>query len=268
MSAALNRSEFVALAFGMSETVNEFLVRARAYFYLVALSGHACPRCAGRLEMIGESRCRCGGCGAVLDPTITFKQCSACGGKPRLRVRRYECGACGADVPSRFVFDGLVFDADYFRQKMAEHRQRKQDLRDRVQEMLAGTRSLPLESHPIALESVPGLLEALNGLTIATSEAFQFEPRSRFDLTAYQRHIEAHIGTIPLAFDEIPALRSDDRLDRVWRFIAVIFLAHEGRVEVVQEGEEIMVMQRETDREGCEVPGDLEEADGVEGLVG
>jgi chromatin segregation and condensation protein Rec8/ScpA/Scc1 (kleisin family) len=54
----------------------------------------------------------------------------------------------------------------------------------------------------------------------------------------------------------------------VWRFIAVIFLAHEGRVEIVQEGEEIMVMQRETDREGCKVPGDLEEADGVEGFVG
>jgi hypothetical protein len=98
--------------------------------------------------------------------------------------------------------------------------------------------------------------------------ALPIETRSRFDLKAYQTHVQANLGPFARGFDEIPALRSDDRLDRVWRFIAIIFLAHEGRVEVVQEGEEIMVMQRETDREGQDVSGDLEEADGVEGLVG
>jgi len=268
MSTAPSRAEFVALAFGMSETVNRFMAKASAYFYLVALSGHACPTCAGRLEMIGESRCRCAGCGAVFDPTVTFQLCPACGGKPRLRIRRYECSVCGADLPSRFVFDGLIFDAEYFRQKMAEHRQRKHELQERVRKMLAGTRSGAVVPGPLDFGAVPGLVEALNKLTAGNDVSLDWQPRGNFDLARYETHIQACLGTDEMAFDDIPSLAEDRRLDRVWRFIAIIFLAHAGLVQVWQEGNTIMVMQGEIDREGCELSGDLEEPDGVEGSPG
>jgi chromatin segregation and condensation protein Rec8/ScpA/Scc1 (kleisin family) len=172
------------------------------------------------------------------------------------------------DMPSRFVFDGLVFDVEYFRQKMEEHRQRTAGRMERVREMLAASRSPAIAAGPLDLANHPGLLDALDALVDGSPVALQIEPRSRFDLKAYQAHVQANLGTLGRDFDEIPALRSDDRFDRVWRFIAVIFLAHEGRVRVVQDGEEIMVMQRETDREGQDISGELEEADGVEGLVG
>ena len=202
------------------------------------------------------------------DPTCTFQSCPACGGQPRLRVRRYECPICGADVPSRFVFDGLVFDADYFRQRMAEHREKAQKRLDRVRRMLAESRSPAIPLQAAALESVPGLMDALDRLTSGTFEVLPLEGKAKFDLRAYQRHIEAQIGATSVGFDEIAPLAEDHRLDRVWRFIAIIFLAHDGRIEIIQEGAEIMVMQRETDREGQDVSGELEEADGVEGLVG
>jgi hypothetical protein len=38
------------------------------------------------------------------------------------------------------LFDGLVFDTDYFRQKMVESRQRKREQRERVRQMLAEIR--------------------------------------------------------------------------------------------------------------------------------
>jgi len=54
----------------------------------------------------------------------------------------------------------------------------------------------------------------------------------------------------------------------VRRFIAVIFLAHAGVIDIWQEGQEIMVIKHEANREGQDVFGELEESDGVEGSVG
>ena len=60
----------------------------------------------------------------------------------------------------------------------------------------------------------------------------------------------------------------DDRLGRIWRFIAIVFLDHAGLIQVWQDGPDVIVMQREADREGQDVPGDLKDLDGVEGPVG
>jgi len=82
------------------------------------------------------------------------------------------------------------------------------------------------------------------------------------------RRTRAHIERFPVSLDDLPPLIENRRLDRIWRFIAIIFLAHAGLAEVWQDGKDIMVMQREIDREGQDVSGELEEADGVEGFVG
>jgi hypothetical protein len=258
----------IEMAFRMSERVQGFRERARRFFYEVILSGYSCPKCDGLLEMISDGRSRCGSCGTSLDPTTAFQRCASCGGKPRLRVRHYECGSCGGGVVSRFLFDGLVFDAEYFRQKVAESRERKRELRERVRQMLAGARSNAIQLEALELQQANGLFQALDGLSLEAFAAALPEGRSLFDLNRYQAHIEAHLRPIPLSLEQIPPLSEDTRLDRVWRFIALIFLAHAGIVQIWQQGDTIMVIKHETNGEGSRIPGDLEEADGIEGSLG
>ena len=237
----------ISMAFRVTEAVTGYTDRVRQFFYEVMLLAHACPNCEGKLAMVAEGRCRCGSCGHVLDPTIAFQRCSDCGGTPKIEIRRYHCSQCGRDVVSRFLFDGLVFDAQYFRQKMAEHRERKSDRRTRLQMRLIEDRSLRLDVGPADLGAVPGLAEALNSLIAGAQPGVLRLGSEGFDLSRYEGHVQAHLEPYPIMFDEIPPLSDDARLDRVWRFIAIIFMAHAGLIEVQQEGLEIMVMHRETD---------------------
>ncbi len=239
--------DLVEAAFRLSEATKEFVERARRFYYAVALSGHACPACGDQLEMTGESRCSCRSCANELDPTEAFQRCNDCGGLPRLRVRRYVCQDCGRDVQSRFVFDGLVFDANYYRQKMTEHRRGKRERLERVRQMLAGSRSPALQPEALDLSNVPGLLAALSAMSGDSLNIATHEVRVRFDLKGYQAHIQAHIQPIALTLDELPPLNNDFRLDRIGRFIAIIFLAHAGLIEAWQDGPDVMVKQRETD---------------------
>ena len=161
-----------------------------------------------------------------------------------------------------------VFDPDYFRQRMAESRQRQQEQRERVRRMLAESRSDDLPLGHADLSSVPGLVDALNSLTAGMDETIAVEARDGFDLKAYESHIEAHIQDFPVSLTEIPPLSENPRKDLIRRFIAVIFLAHDGIVDVQQEGREIMVSKYETNRKRQDVLGELEETDGIEGSVG
>ncbi len=218
--------------------------------------------------MVREGMCQCRSCGHQFDPTATFQGCQACGGKVVLKVRRYQCQQCGTDVPSRFLFDGLVFDAEYFRQKMAEHRQKKAEQHERVRQMLAESRSQALGLPAANLQDVPGLAEALNALSADAPSGLAAWLPSEFNLAHYETHIQAHIGAIPVGFDQIPLLCEDRRLDRVRRFIAILFLAHAGLIDVWQDGQNIQVMKHEIDGERQGILGDAEEADGVEGSLG
>jgi len=265
---SMDRTQIIERALGLAQAVAGFVAGARQFFHAVMLYGHRCPRCGGSLQMEREGQCRCRGCGDIFDPTAAFQRCPACGGSARLRIRRYECVTCHTEVVSRFLFDGRVFDAAYFRQKMAEYRRRKRELRNRVRQMLSGTRSNAIAVPPAELAGVPGLLEALNSLTAGTEAVLTAGIEKRFDLHRYQKHIQAHLQLFPTALDDLPPLSENRRLDRIWRFVAIIFLAHAGLVNVWQEGENILVKQREADREGSDVPGDSEQADGVEGPVG
>jgi len=237
----------IQMAFRVTETVAAYRDRVRRFYYQVMLLGHGCPRCEGNLNMIGEGRCRCLGCTHEFDPTIAFQRCSECGGVPKLEIRRYRCGQCGAHISSRFLFDGLVFDAAYFQQKMAESRARKREQRTSLQAQLVENRSSPLESEPIELSVVTGLTDALNQLVAGVEIDPGAYVREDFDLNRYESHIRAHLETFPVGFDEIPPLRDDARLDRIWRFIAIIFMADAGLIEIQQEGLVIMVMRREAD---------------------
>ncbi|MGB2985008.1 MAG: hypothetical protein WBE26_03920 [Phycisphaerae bacterium] len=237
----------ISMAFRVTEAVTMYTDRVRQFFYEVMLLAHACPKCEGKLAMVAEGRCMCPECAHAFDPTVAFQRCSDCGGTLKIEVRRYRCTQCGNDVSSRFLFDGLVFDAQYFRQKMAEHRERKSDQRARLQTRLIESRSAMLEAWPADLGAIPGLAEALNSLIAGGQPEIQQLNRQSFDLSRYEGHIQAHLEPSPIGFDEIPPLSEDARLDRVWRFIAIIFMAHAGLIEIRQEGLEIVVRHRETD---------------------
>ena len=89
---------------------------------------------------------------------------------------------------------------------------------------------------------------------------------SKFDLKRYETHIEAHIQNLPVSLEQIPPLSQENaRKDRIWRFIAIIFLAHSGVINVWQDGQDIMVSKHEVDRKRQNIYGELEEADGFQG---
>jgi hypothetical protein len=252
----------------MTEAVEVFMQKARRFFYSVMLLGHRCPKCKGSLIMASEGKGLCVSCNKELDPTVAFQRCSGCGGVPTLRVRRYRCKNCGSDIQSRFLFDGLAFGADYFRQKMTESRQRKREQRKRVRQMPAESRSADLPLGAVDLTGVPGLLDALNSLTAGLDVALGAASRDEFDVKRYETHIRAHIQDFSISLADIPPLRENLRKDLIGRFIAVIFRAHAGVIDVRQQGREIMVIKHETDRKGQDVLGEFEKSDGLDRPVG
>lgn len=244
-------NEIIRLAFKLGEMARRLVEHARQFCYEVMLSGHACPRCGGRLIMLAESRCRCASCNHTFDPTVEFQRCPDCGGKLRIRICRYRCRSCGQDVPSRFVFDGVVFDREYFREKMAESRRRRTERREHLAHLVAANQSRTLTPPAAELDSIPGLVDALNSLASVPDLAPWLPLVKGFDLNRYQAHLEAHLCRCETDFDDLPALDEDARLDRIWRFITIIFMAHAGLIEIHQRGQTILILKHhEIDREG------------------
>jgi hypothetical protein len=134
--------------------------------------------------------------------------------------------------------------------------------------MLSASRSEALEPGPASLDGLPDLVAVLNSLSAGVESPIRLAPREEFNLRRYEAHVQARLGPIPITFDEIPPRSEDALYDRVWRFIAILFLAQAGVIRVWQERTTIWMMIHETDREGQAVPGDLENAHGVEGVVG
>jgi len=252
----------------MATAVQNFFGKAKRYYYMVMLLACRCPKCNSALTMEAEGMCKCNSCELEFDPTVEFQRCSKCGGKPVLRVRRYYCGSCNSEVRSKFLFDTLPFEREYFKAKMAESRQRKKEQTERVRKMLAESRSADLPLQIGDLNDMPGLVEALNGLTAGLDTGFTVQTHDEFDLGRYERHIQAHIEDFPVNLLDIPPLSENGRKDVIWRFIAVIFLAHTGIIDIRQDGRDIMVIKHETDTEGQGVFGELEEADRVERPLG
>jgi len=130
--------------------------------------------------------------------------------------------------------------------------------------MLAENSSADLPLAPVDLDAMPGLVDALNGLTAGLEADVAVAHRDHFDLKRYERHIQAHIQDFPVNLLDIPPLSEDARKDLIWRFIAVIFLAHTGFVDIWQDEQDIMVIKHEADTEGCGVPGEFEQTNRFE----
>jgi hypothetical protein len=262
------REELLGSLAIMGDRIGSLLLQVRELFYELVLTGHRCPHCGGRLKMEREGLAVCQSCHRSVDPTVAFQHCPACESTLRLVIRRYRCRQCGRDVSSRFLFDGKVFDADYFRRKMVESRQR----RKAQPEIRPGPGVIPASeaviTGPADIDSVPGLGEALNLLTGQPDPEWIEEAKSRFDLVSCEQHVLRHLDSEPTRLVDIPTMESGGRLDRIWIFVAAVFLSHAGRVVLRQDDQTIWVTPHETHRKGQAVPGDAEAADGLRGPLG
>lgn len=240
----------------IGELIRQMRNKLRRLFYGAALFAMPCPSC-GRpnLRMLRDSWCRCDNCGHELDPTLVFQGCTGCGGSLRRRIHHYWCDACKQRIRSAFCFDAKVFDADYFRRMMQESRARKRQKREQLKKMLANARSgAYILDHQPQLADVPGLAQALDEYVSAPVPAQLLAEVTRrpFDLEFYRKHILELVSGCVVRFDGIARLIGDPRLDRVYRFITVIFMQHRG--EIVLEQTEpyggIVIHENETDRKG------------------
>lgn len=261
--AIIHMTESVTRQAGRYQSAVETFVQAvgvlrgetRDYFYRLALHGLLCPWCQSpNLFMLREGRFRCQDCGQASDPTIKFQRCPTCDGRPALAFRRYHCQQCGEEITSRFLYDGIVYDPDYFRQKMAESRERRRHERQIISDQQA-TRCWQRSGHfggelAIDLERSPGLADALNALVGGASVEQMAWVREAFDLAAYERHVLAVLDPDD-EYDmlHLPAYaQPDDRLERIRLFIACLFLEQAGFLILEQRFKTLWVRRREAHR--------------------
>lgn len=252
-SCAVQRDHYKQSVQAMIEAVGGLKQEARDFYYKLVLHGLACPECGHvGLIMIREGRFRCRDCGQADEPTITFQRCPACDGLPALIVRRYRCRDCGEEIVSRFLFDGTVYNAEYFRERMAQSRVRRQQSRkidNEQQAMRAWQRTSHVGGTAIDLQQSLGLIDALNSLVGGASPETVAWVRDAFDLAAYERHIldqldpddERDLVNLPGLYG--PA----DRIERIRNFIACLFLEHTGLIQLDQRFNTIWVSLLETD---------------------
>ena len=234
-------------AFAIVQAVDALKEKVRHFFYQVILMGHSCPKCGAKVEMVTDGWCRCRLCDHEFDPTEEYQKCS-CGGCLKIRVRRYVCIDCGVVCKSRFTFDFLVYDREYFAEKMRDSRKKKMQQSIEQRSVVTQERSNQTTYCAAELSSVPGLMAALDSLTGPINKAAMVELRKRFDLKKYQQHILGFIDFEPINLRSIPPIEENSKLDIIWKFVAAIFLEHEGKIVLTQSENEIYVTKNGSDR--------------------
>ena len=111
--------------------------------------------------------------------------------------------------------------------------------------LLAESRSgaLPLMEEP-NLDSVPGLVQDLNDFIQENPiqlGQLAFDTQSPFRMDDYREHILSTLGWNGVFFSDIVPLIEDCRLDKIWRFITLIFMQNDGEIELTQNGNEILI---------------------------
>ena len=218
--------------------IERFKLESRDFYFQVMLVAHVCDVCGGRLRMTGRSICACENCHHELDPTLAFQRSLCCGAKLIRRPVHYACSECKKTVASRFLFDEKIFDKEYFCEMMQASRERARKKKEAIRRLLADSRSeeLVLTEAP-NLEHIPGLLDALGAfigsgaIVLAAFHDFQHA----FDIEAYRRHILKYLSWDATPFSQFPMLQTHHRLDRVYRFITLVFMDHAGEVSLHQE---------------------------------
>ncbi len=207
--------------------------------YAVHLFQRECPSCqCTRLVMIRDGWCRCHACGKEFDATVQFQTCATCDGPLILRVCRYWCPHCRVPVRSQFRLDAHIFDAEYFREKMRESRVHEQERVNAVVRMLANARSSPvtgMSAQNQELTSLASDVERFLHFGQAEENIIPATDPAQFDMARYRQHLHDLVDGCVVAFDGVSQLSPDPRRDRVWRFIAAVFMDQEGTLCIHQE---------------------------------
>ncbi len=229
---------------GVLSRVNNFKEKARSFYFEVILSQYRCPSCSGKLRMVGQGKCICS-CGNSFDPTLAFQKSACCGAPLIKKTFHYACSHCHETVPSRFLFDERVFDREYFKEMMRESRRKAKEKRKEIKRILAESRSLDLHlMEEPDLDSIPGLMQDLNDFINEGASGLvfsSFETRSSFSIDDYRNHILSLLGWDSLSFSDIEPLIEERRQDRIWRFITLVFMQHDGEVDLTQDGYDLLV---------------------------
>lgn len=217
----------------------------RQLYFEALLSLYRCPQCAGHLQMAGTSRCICS-CGKSFDPTLVFQKSTCCGASLVKKIFHYVCSNCNKTVPSRFIFDERIFDKAYFRDMVQISRERTKRKREELRRLLFKARSgdLPFLEAP-SLGKIAGLEQSLDDF-IGSEDAsgkFDFDVRSEFTMRDYRAHILSALGWGGRLFSSIEMLTENRRLDKVRRFITLIFMQHEREVQLTQLEDDLMIQR-------------------------
>lgn len=247
-SVSVNREFLIGSISQIFLKIHGLKKKIQDYFYLVILSDRQCPKCFGRLQMVRDSWCRCVSCGDEFDPTIRFQRCPDCGERIEKKVYHYFCSGCSKQVRSNYCFNERIFNKEYFVKKMQESRERGNDRKEKIKQMLAVSRSSEyMPDSSVNLAAIPGLEEALDemiGCPFPKELLLKFMNNSEFDMPSYRKHILAHLTPTETLFDAIPSLNTSDlRKDKIWRFITLIFMAHEREVNLCGSNN-ILVVER------------------------
>ncbi|MEA3437080.1 MAG: hypothetical protein U9R43_11485 [Thermodesulfobacteriota bacterium] len=226
--------------------IEAFKEGAKSFYFKVVLSTVRCPSCGGRLQMTGQSECACS-CGKVWDPTVEFQKSICCDAKLVKKTFHYACARCHRSAPSRFIFNERVFDKEYFREMMRKTRDRKKRKREEIRRLLAESRSetLVFMEEP-ELETIPGLLCDLDDFIQDGNSEFSdiiFKNENIFNIDQYWSHIQSLLGWNPIHFSEIPPLDDDYRRDRAYRFITLVYMQNDRKVDIEQEGNDLFVQR-------------------------
>jgi hypothetical protein len=229
---------------GILEYVQEYRNRVKAFYFEVLLSQYRCPKCNGSIHVAGQSECSCL-CGNRFDPTLAF-QMSPCCLKPLTRKTfHYACSSCHKIVPSRFIFDERVFDAEYFREMMQDSRKRAMVKKEEVRRLLAESRSgaLTLMEEP-QFDAIPELFKDLdmfiqNNACQFSDEAFDL--KTGFDMIPYRTQVLSLLSQSSLRFSDVSTQMGDCRRDRVRRFITLIFMDNDREIYLQQYGNDLLI---------------------------
>jgi len=218
----------------------------KAFYFEVILSPYRCPQCQGPLRMTDTSQCSCA-CGNTFDPTLEFQKSACCGTKLVRRTYRYACSHCHEVVPSHFLFEERVFDKEYLREMMQEHRRRVRQEREEMKRLLANSRSgtLLLTEEP-HLESLDGFVQDLDAFIESRDHDPRdpgFEAKSVFSMDRYRSHILSCLAAETVLFSDIVQVDENIRRDKAWRFITLVFMQNDRVVDLIQEGDNIWVQR-------------------------
>ena len=235
---------------GILEYVQDYRTRVKAFYFEVLLFQYRCPKCGGSLHMADQSECSCV-CGHRFDPTLAFQVSPCCMKTLTRKTFHYACSGCHKIVPSRFIFDERLFDAEYFREMMQDSRRRAMVKKEEVRKLLAESRSgvLTLKDDP-DFDAIPELFKDLdlfiqNNAYQLSSGAFDF--KSGFDMTPYRTQALSLLSQSPIRFSSISPIPGDDRLDKVRRFITLIFMDNDREVNIQQHGNDLLIWRRQNE---------------------